>query len=352
MEHKTALSRRNFNQMILTSTAGLGLLSACQRLPGRVAEGPESSDLIFPPKLIKGSRVALIAPASYANEEKIQKAVENLESLDLVVEEGKYLREENGFIGGTDGQRVEEIHTMFRRKDIDGIWCVRGGYGTTRIQSMLDYDLIRSHPKIFVGYSDITALHQAFYTQAGLVSFHGPVGSSDFTPYSLESIRAALFGERYQYTVSPAEQAMEGEEVFQILHSGRATGPLLGGNLTLLTAMCGTAYLPDLTGKIVFIEDIGEDSYRIDRMLVQLIEAVHLKQAAGLIFGNFTNCNPEEGSTDQTVQEVIHHHFSALDIPVVTGYSIGHISQNATLAVGMMVELDGDSGTIRFSERG
>lgn len=349
MKQTSTISRRNFNKLFLASAAGMVLLPACHRIPAGSTDH-SSTELLIPPKLKSGQRVALIAPSSYASEEKIQKAIDNLESQGLIVEEGKYLREENGFIGGTDGERVEEIHTMFRRDDIDGIWSVRGGYGATRILGMLDYDLIRSHPKAFVGYSDITALHQAFYTQAGLVSFHGPIAGADWTDYSLKNIRAALFDGDYDYSIYPAAKPMEGEETFRVLHSGKAKGPIVGGNLTLLSALCGTEYLPDFMGKIVFIEDIGEDSYRVDRMLVQLIQAAHLKQAAGLIFGNFTNCGPEEGSSDQTVQEVIRSHFSALGIPVVTGYSIGHMAQNATLAVGMMAELDADSGMITFRE--
>lgn len=349
MKPNSPLTRRNFHKLFIASTVGMAVLPACQRIPGASADF-SSRELLIPPKLKVGQRVALIAPSSYASEEKIQKATKNLESQGLIVEEGKYLREENGFIGGTDGERVEEIHTMFRRNDIDGIWCVRGGYGATRILGMLDYDLIRAHPKAFVGYSDITALHQAFYTQAGLVSFHGPIAGADWTEYSLKNIIAALFDGDYNYHIVPASSPLEGEETFSVLHSGKATGPVVGGNLTLLSAMCGTDYLPDFTGKIVFIEDIGEDSYRVDRMLVQLIQAAHLKQAAGLIFGNFTNCDPEEGSTDQTVQEVIRSHFSSLDIPVITGYSIGHMAQNATIAVGMMAELEADSGRITFRE--
>lgn len=319
--------------------------ASCQRIPG-TQNTQTSGDVLLPPKLKPGQRIALIAPSSYAAEEKISKAHKNLQGLGLEVVEGKYLREENGFMGGTDGERVEEIHTMFRRDDIDAIWCVRGGYGATRILRMLDYDLIRAHPKVLVGYSDITALHQAILTQAGLVTYHGPVGSSEFSPYSLESIRAALFGEDHQYKVNPASQPAVGEEVFQVIHSGQAQGQLVGGNLTLLSSMCGSGYLPDLTGKIVFIEDIGEASYRVDRMLVQLIQAANLKQAAGLIFGNFTNCDPEEGSPDQTVQEVLRDHFASIDIPVVSGYSIGHIDQNATLGIGLMARLDADSGLL------
>lgn len=345
MKKSNTLNRRHFNQLFLTSAIGTTLSTACQRLPGG-ANVDKTSNLLIPPRLKSGQRVGLIAPSSNADEDKIQKAHKNLESLGLIVEEGKYLREKNGFIGGTDGERVEEIHTMFRRKDIDAVWCVRGGYGATRLLPMLDYDLIRNHPKVFVGYSDITALHQAFLTQAGLVSYHGPVGSSEFSPYSLGCIQAALMGNDTRYEVTPAMQPAKGEESFQILHSGRATGQLVGGNLTLLASMCGTRYLPDFTGKIVFIEDIGEASYRIDRMLVQLIQAARLNQAAGLIFGNFTNCDPPEGSADQTVQEVIKDHFLAYDIPIVTGYSIGHIDQNATLAVGMTASLDADRGHI------
>lgn len=347
MKYDHSISRRRFSRQLLTSAAGISLLAGCHpRIYPSIQD--QKNTVILPPKIGPGARIGLIAPASYAGKDKIRKAISNLESLGFEVVEGKYLREENGFIAGTDGERVEDIHTMFQRKDIDGIWCVRGGYGTTRILKMLDYDLIRSHPKVFVGYSDITALHEAFYTQAGLVSFHGPVASSDFTDYSVSGIKSALFGSDYNYSISPVAEPGEGEAAYEVIRSGEATGTIVGGNLSLMSALCGTIYLPDLSGKIVYIEDIGEASYRIDRMLVQLIQAANLKKAAGIIFGNFTNCGPEEGSTDQTVSEVIFDHFGSLNIPVVKGYSIGHISNQATLAVGMMGNLDADSGVIRF----
>lgn len=347
MKNEFAISRRRFSKSILTSVAGITILSGCHP-PYYASSEKKKNPIILPPGLREGDRIGLIAPASNATEDKIQKAISNLESLGLRVVEGKYLREQNGFIAGSDGERVEDIHTMFRRKDIDGIWCVRGGYGTTRILNMLDYGMIRSHPKVFVGYSDITALHQAFFTQSGLVTFHGPVASSAFSDYSMESIRNALFGDDYHFNTHPVAIPGEGEESFKVLKSGKATGRLVGGNLSLLAALCGSVYMPDLAGKIVFIEDIGEASYRIDRMLVQLIMAAGLKNAAGIIFGNFTNCGPEAGSADQTVSEVIHDHFGSMDIPVVTGYSIGHIDNQTTLAVGMQAEMEADTGIIRF----
>lgn len=351
MKHDHSHSRRRFSRHLLTSAAGITLLSGCHPKFHSSTSDPKNA-IILPPKIGPGARIGLIAPASYAGEKRTQNAISNLKSLGLEVVEGKYLREENGFIAGTDGERVEDIHTMFRRKDIDGIWCVRGGYGTTRILNMLDYDLIRSNPKVFVGYSDITALHQAFYTQAGLVTFHGPVAASDYTDYTIAGVKAALFGSDYNYRIEPVPEPGDGEESFEVIHSGVANGTILGGNLTLLAALCGTDFLPDLSGKIVYIEDIGEASYRIDRMLVQLIQAASLKNAAGLIFGNFTRCGPEEGSSDQTVSEVLYDHFGSLDIPVVKGYSIGHISNQATVAVGMQAEMDADSGVIQFRESG
>lgn len=342
------IDRRNFTKSITGALISSSLLIAgCQRAVGEVQKG-NSNALIKPPKLRPGDRVGLIAPASFATEQKMDAAISNLQKMGLIVEEGKYLRRKNGFVAGTDGERVEDIHTMFRRDDISGIWCVRGGYGTTRILDMLDYDLIRSHPKAFIGYSDITALHQAFYTQAGMVSFHGPVAGSEFTEYSLASMRKALFEEGYAYDIRPVAHPGEGEESFAVLTSGVASGVIVGGNLTLLSALCGTKYLPDFSNKIVFIEDIGEASYRIDRMLVQLIQAAGLNQAAGIVFGNFTNCGPSEGSSDQSVAEIIRDHFSTLGIPIVTGYSIGHINHQATIAVGMKAELDADKGSIQF----
>jgi muramoyltetrapeptide carboxypeptidase len=211
MENDFILNRRRFSRRIISSIAGVALLSGCH--PQFYSTSVKNRNpIILPPGLREGDRIGLIAPASHANEDKIQKAVSNLESLGLYVVEGKYLREENGFVAGSDRERVEDIHTMFRRKDINGIWCVRGGYGTTRILEMLDYGLIRSHPKVFVGYSDITALHQAIFTQSGLVTFHGPVASSEFSDFSMASIRKALFDDAYHYDTYPLNIPGEGEE--------------------------------------------------------------------------------------------------------------------------------------------
>ncbi len=348
MKHLHKPGRRTFHKLFVASLASTVALSSCQR-SSTIAKDQSLNSVSIPPRLKSGDRVGLIAPSSFASEDKVQKAHANLKAMGLEVVEGKYLREENGFMGGTDGERVEDLHAMFRRKDIQGIWCVRGGYGVSRILPMLDYELIRRNPKVLVGYSDITALHLAILTKTGLVTYHGPVGSSDFPLYAFQSVQSALFGDQGGYTVLPASEPSDTEATFSVLRSGRARGQLVGGNLTLLAALCGTEYMPDLTGKIVFMEDIGEASYRIDRMLIQLEQAANLKRAAGLIFGNFTHCDPEEGSRDQTVLEVIQDHCLGMGIPVVTGYSIGHIAQNATLGMGMMAELEADKGLISLS---
>ncbi len=287
------------------------------------------------PSLLKpGDTVALIAPGSSIPEEKIEKAVTNLESLGLKAREGKYIREKYGYTAGKDHERISDIHWAFSDDDVDAVWCVRGGYGCTRLLPYLDYKLIKKNPKILIGYSDITALHMAIFKKTGLTTFHGPVGSSEFTPYTVEYLQKMLFtpiiGQPIQHQ-DPAKVIT--------LSEGEAKGKLIGGNLSLLSAMCGTKYLPSAKGKIVFLEDIEEKPYSVDRMLIQLEQAWNLKKAKGILLGEFSDCD-SDSDRSLTLRETLDNHFKDCGIPVLYNVPLGHIDDQATYPIGIKVKMN------------
>jgi len=287
------------------------------------------------PVLLKpGDTVALIAPGSSIPEDKIEKAKTNLLSLGLKVKEGKYIREKYGYTAGKDKERIADIHWAFGDKSIDGIWCIRGGYGCTRLLPYIDYKLIKKNPKILIGYSDITALHMAIFKKTGLTTFHGPVGSSEFSPYAIEYLQKMLF-------TPIIGQPIHHKDPSRVitLSSGFAKGKLIGGNLSLISAMCGTKYLPSAKGKIVILEDIDEKPYRIDRMLIQLEQAWDLKKANGILLGEFADCD-SDSDRSLTLNETLENHFKDCGIPVLYNFPLGHIEDQATYPVGIKASMD------------
>ena len=291
-----------------------------------------------------GDTVALIAPGSSIPEDKIQKAKSNLDSIGLKVSEGRFIREKYGYIAGKDHERIADIHWAFGDDKVDAVWCIRGGYGCTRLIPHLDYDLIKKNPKVLIGYSDITALHMAIYEKTGLTTFHGPVGSSEFTDFTKSYIQKVLFT-----SLAGQEITHSNPEQIEVLDGGKATGKLIGGNLSLISAMCGTKYLPSAKGKIVLLEDIDEKPYRIDRMLVQLEQAWDLKKAKGILLGEFADCD-SDSDRSLTLQETLENHFKDCGIPVMYKIPLGHIDDQATYPIGIKVEMDTVQKTIKIKE--
>ena len=298
----------------------------------------------LPRLLSPGDTIALIAPGSSISDEKIEKAKTNLMALGLKVREGKYIREKYGYTAGKDNERIADIHWAFSDPTIDGIWCVRGGYGCTRLLPYLDYALIKKNPKILIGYSDITALHLAIYKKTGLTTFHGPVGSSKFTNFTTEHLQKMFF----KPTEGQNIQHLDPSKVV-VLSSGTAKGKLIGGNLSLVSAMCGTAYLPSAKGKIVFLEDVEEKPYSIDRMLIQLEQAWDLKKAKGILLGEFADCD-SESDRSLTLLETLENHFKDCGIPVLYNVPFGHIDDQATLPIGIKVSMHTKTKDIIFLE--
>lgn len=330
----------------------------------------KKNKIIKPNRLKTGDTVGLIAPAGYADDAEFQRAVQNLESLGFKVKLGKNVRQRYLYLGGTDQQRVDDIHWAFSDAEVKAVWTLRGGYGITRLLPSLDFNLIKKNPKIVIGYSDITALLNAIHQNTGLVTFHGPGGSSTYSDYTKTHVLNVLTNPSTPYKVEiSANNKLREDEAYktQTITKGKARGQLVGGNLTLLSVMNGTPFqLKDTKGKILFIEDVNEPPYKIDRMLTQLRQAIDMRSLAGVACGIFTENNrrpaPAANETPQTpptneppettVIDVIKDRLSDLGIPVVYGLSFGHIREQFTLPIGIEAEFDTESATMTFLESG
>ncbi len=343
------MKRRQFSKQLSIGTF------ATMASTGLWGNTPAKKKHIKPKRLKKGDVIGLITPGSYIDDESLEKAVGNLESMGFQVKMGQHIRSERGFTAGTDAERLEDFHAMFTDNDVAGIWCARGGYGCTRLLPMIDYRLIRKHPKVLVGYSDITALHNAIFKETGLVSFHGPVGASEFTDYNRAHLEALLMHPESNHVIKMApEDIDQTDDAFtpEIFHAGIAQGELVGGNLSLLAAMAGTSYLPDLKDKLLFIEDIGEKPYRLDRMLTQMRQATNLKQVAGVVLGVFADCQPDEDDRSLSLMETLRDRLGDLKVPTIYGFSFGHIKNQCTFPVGIPAKLDTLQQTVTVLEAG
>jgi muramoyltetrapeptide carboxypeptidase len=311
--------------------------------------------LIKPPRLRRGDLVGLVAPGGYTNDDAIAQATQHIESLGFRVKQGTYLREVWGNYGGTVAARIADLHAMFRDPEVKAIWAIRGGSGCISLLKHLDYRLIRAHPKALIGYSDITALHLALHRHAGLVTFHGPVATSTPSAYSDEHLLAVLTAPQPTYTIAMAAENAEralGEPQYAVrtVHGGVATGRLIGGNLSLVSALAGTPYGADFRDALLFIEEVNEEPYRIDRWLTQLDLAVGLDRAAGVIIGICENCGPQGEGSALGLDATLDVHLQPLRVPAVTGYSFGHIRNQFTLPVGVRARLDTGARTVTLLE--
>ena len=313
--------------------------------------------LIKPPRLARGDVVGLVAPGGYTTDAAIEQAVRHIEALGLRAKQGTYLREVWGNYGGTVAARIADLHAMFRDPEVKAIWAIRGGSGCISLLRHLDYRLIRTHPKILLGYSDITALHLAIHRHAGLVTFHGPVASSTPSDYSTQHLLAVLMEPRDSYTIPMSTEndlraLIDPLYATRTVHGGVAEGPLIGGNLSLVSALAGTPYAADFAGSLLFIEEVNEEPYRIDRWLTQLDLAVGLDKAAGVMIGICDNCGPQGDGPSLTLDETLDVHLRPLRVPAVTGYSFGHIRHQFTLPVGVRARLDTEARTVTLLEPG
>lgn len=305
--------------------------------------------LLKPPVLKAGDTVGLITPSTYVNDpDQIATAERTVQYFGLKMKMGRNVRKQTGYVGGTIAERVSDLHDMFRDPEVKAVFTIRGGYGSGQLLDNIDYDLIRRNPKIFIGYSDITAMHLAIHQKTGLVTFHGPVTLSKFTGYTQEHFRKALFDAKPIGTVTnpPSSDPLRPAHSLRTVKPGKARGRLIGGNLSLIASLMGTPYEIDTRGKILFIEDVDEQPYSIDRMLTQLRLAGKLRNAAGIIFGECLDCKPRDYkpsfNSTFSLGQVVDNILGELNIPVLSGLTIGHTEDQLTLPLGMMAALDAD----------
>jgi muramoyltetrapeptide carboxypeptidase len=328
-----------------------------------------------PPRLNLGDTIAVIAPASAPPDPKaIDRSVAALETLGFRAKLGANVRKRWGFLAGSDRDRAADLMKAFTDPKVNAIVCVRGGYGSARLLPLLDYEAIRQHPKIFIGYSDITSLHCAFLKRSNLISFHGPMLNSDFIKadcpaFTLESFaRTLMHPEPAGSILNPEPSTHKRKSTKAVrekkgpvklsnvitVRRGTAVGPLIGGNLSILCSVLGTPYQPSFQDKILFLEDLDEVPYRFDRMLTHLLNAGLLQQVAGIAIGVNANCaDPkakEAREYRQTLEDVFNERLLPLKVPVVMNLPFGHVPVNATLPVGVRARLDATNGDLIITE--
>jgi len=299
---------------------------------------------IYPRRIKKGDTVGIITPSSPLVDDKGYAIAEaNFAALGLRVKWGQHVGKKYGYLAGTDEERIADIHRMFSDPEVKAIVCLRGGSGAARLLSRLDYGLIARNPKIFMGYSDITAFHQAIYTQTGLITFHGAVANSVWTSMVNNQFTQLFFeGKQPVYATDKKE--------FRPISSGSAEGRLLGGNLTVLAGIAGSRYFPDFGNSLLFLEDIGEEPYRIDRMFSQLALTGALSKIKGLIFGKCSDCQAKNPRNSLTLDQVLNDYVKPLGIPAYQGARIGHIDEQFILPIGARVRMDAGQGTLQVLE--
>lgn len=285
--------------------------------------------MIYPPRLKKGDTVGVISPASSPEETDFKRGISIIEQLGLKVKIGQSTLKRNGYLAGTDRERLADFHDMIKDDNVKAIVFARGGYGTARITSQIDFNLIRHNPKIIWGYSDITYLHTAIRQKANLITFHGPmivsIGKKS-AHFKTKQTFNQLFKPMdivYDERIAP----------LHIINEGKTSGKLVGGNLSLLTSSIGTPYEIDLNKRILFIEDVDEPPYKIDSMLNQLLQSNKLKNVKGIIIGDFKLPKYDE-FPERPLEIVFKDYFKRLNIPVMSGFKIGHCEPNIAIPLG------------------
>ncbi|MEO5645683.1 MAG: LD-carboxypeptidase [Bacteroidia bacterium] len=331
-------NRRSFLKKTALAAAAL-VAGNLRGTPLQQLEFTEEDKIILPPRLKAGNTIALTAPAgAIFNADSIHKATLAFEGQGFRVLHGETLKQQFGYLAGTDEFRAAEINKFFADKNVNAIIAMRGGWGCARLFNHLDFNVIAQNPKIICGFSDITSLLLAIYKKTGLITFHGPVGNSTLEGFTMENfLRIVKEGEALKM-IQPATDPLK------IIVKGKATGKLFGGNLSVWNSIIGSGYLPDISGALLFFEETEEEPYQVDRLLTQLELNGTLSAAAGIIFGKCTKCEAEEPEKSFTIEDVFQQKFGKLNIPVVSGFNFGHVKDKFTFPVGMKAVLDtGDS---------
>lgn len=310
---------------------------------------------LLPKSIKKGDTVGIISPsAATADRMEFTFAKEAMEALGFKVKLGENLKNRFGHLAGTDEERANDLNEMFADPEVKAVICIRGGSGAARILPLINYEVIKSNPKPLLGYSDITALHCAIYSQTGLITFHGQNGTGSWNSFNVKQFETVFFEKAlvtYQNETTKGDDLVSKGNRIQTLKGGIVEGPILGGNLTVLSALSGTPYYPEFQDAILFIEDIGEDPYRIDRMMSTLQLNGTLAKIKGFIFGQCSGCTPGGGYGSFTVDQIMDHYILPLGIPAYTGAMIGHIPKQFIIPVGAKVKMDADKGSFRILEQ-
>ncbi len=336
------------------SFIGSAALSALLPIAGTGIASAAPRRKLLPPALNPGDAVALVSPSSATDERlSLQLAQEAMQALGFKVKTGEHYAGRYGSLAGADADRAADLNAMFRDDEVKAIVCVRGGSGAARLLPMLDYKAIRANPKALLGYSDITALHCAIQAQTGLVTFHGPIGAGSWNRFNVDQFKR-LFFERelmtYKNSIEAGDELVPRKNRTLTIRNGKARGELIGGNLSVLVGLAGSPYMPDFAGKILFLEDVSEAPYRIDRMLTTLKLMGALDKIAGFVFGECTDCDPGEGFGSLTLDQIFDDHIKPLGVPAYRGAMIGHMREQFIVPVGGLAEMDADAGTFRLLE--
>jgi muramoyltetrapeptide carboxypeptidase len=338
------LSRRS-------ALAGMGAAYAFAPFVGAIAAAPQK-----PPRLRPGDTVGLVAPAMFADDAGEMEGIKStIAAMGLVPKAGRYVTDRYGYLAGTDRQRAEDLNAMYADDSVRAIFAVHGGWGSARALPFLDWGLIRAHPKLLIGASDVTALHLAFAARAGFPTIHAPNAGNGWLDTTLSSFQSLAFAAETPTFRNPDANTLDplAQDRWRIstIRSGRATGKLLGGNLSVLASLVGTPWLPDFAGAILFIEETGEAEYRIDRMMTQLALAGILGKAAGIVFGQCTRCTTGVANySGFTVPQILRQHLEPLGVPAFHGANIGHVANQLSIPSGARAEIDAAAGTIRILE--
>lgn len=341
------IKRRDF----LKSSVALPFVGAIS--PSNFATADKN--IIKPAALKKGDTIGIICPAYSAFIiEDVKIATESLNELGFKVKLGEHIYDRYGYLAGQDIDRALDINNMFADKSVDGILAMHGGWGCARLLPLLNYEVIKANPKILVGYSDVTALLLGIYERTNMATFHGPVGSSTWNTFSVNYFQSVLMhgnAVKMSNPIKKGDNLVQVENRISTITSGEATGRLIGGNLTVLSHLLGSNYMPDCTGAILFLEDVSEDIYRMDRMITHLKLAGILDQIKGFVFGKCTDCNPSKGGYGSlTLEDIWRDHIAPLNIPAFSGAMIGHIEDKFTMPLGIEATINATNGTIKLNE--
>jgi muramoyltetrapeptide carboxypeptidase len=345
------MERRGFLKLAGTAALAPGAAGPALGAPSGAASTPKA---VKPGRLRSGDVAGLVAPASASFESAdIEIAQEMARAFGLEPRLGAHVRDRHGSLAGRDEDRAADVNRFFADPSVRAVLAIQGGWGCARILPHLDWDVIRGNPKVVAGFSDITGLHCGLQAKAGLVTFHAPNALSAWPAFSVDHFRRVVFeGEALTMANPPAteDRLVQRENRTRAITPGRARGRLVGGNLTVLTALVGTPYLPSFDGAILFLEDVREDIYRVDRMMTQLRLAGLLGRVGGFVFGSCSKCGPGESYGSLTLEEVLDGHVKPLGVPAYEGALIGHQERQFTVPIGVEVEMDAAAGTIAMLE--